>query len=407
MVYIGEIYISGKEGHPKTGTIYPSGVSFLLSKKSPINDVFEFESGKWEVEIQKNNQQIVARCKDILPEEQLLRIGFDFSQKYLDLLSVSKKITLGIDHPDQKYILVFNKENRAIGRMVSNGDLGVSTEVTITITDKEGKIVEPPPIPQPEWNPSFRYYRISQSGSDLYDAYRNLYLAFESLMQNITPINPGERETDWVNRALQVIGQKIPLNTLVPEGKDPIPYIAGVYYEHFRCKTFHAKNRNYILPHEWADAEKLTEAYEGLLRIWRETAATFNNVPNGGGVVTYQGFVVLMDSVASQGISMQITDDPSPANVEDTQVNPQGYAVCSTNDCSYVRDFKPGVVLFKGEFNPDEINFEKIHRVGRKSGATLMTIEFYDEGIKPVGIDKLENYETFRLINKSSPKVIF
>ncbi|GAB6286808.1 MAG: hypothetical protein STSR0009_30110 [Methanoregula sp.] len=79
-------------------------------------------------------------------------------------------------------------------------------------------------------------------------------------MQDITPINSGEKETDWLLRALNNIRQKVQLQTLVPNGKDPIPYIAGVYYEHFRCKTFHAKNRNYILPHEWADAEKISEA---------------------------------------------------------------------------------------------------------------------------------------------------
>ena len=408
MVQIGEIYIGGKEMHPRTGNIYNSGVAFSLSKKSPVNGIYEFESGKWEVEIQKNNQNIVARCRDILPEDQILRTGFDFCQKYLDLLSVAQKITLGIDNPGQEYILVFNHDDRMIGRIVTNGDLGISVESTVTVTDKDGNVVEQPPVPQPDWNPAFRYYRISQSGSDLYDAYRNLYLAFESLMQDITPINPGERETDWLLRALNNIGQKIPLQALVPDGKDPIPYIAGVYYEHFRCKTFHAKNRNYILPHEWADAEKLSEAYEGLLRIWREAAVAFVNVPGGGSVVTFQGFMFLMDNVANQGIRMQITDDPSPENIADTQISPLGHSVYSTTENSYVRDYRPGIVLFKGEFEcPDDIKFGSIHRIGLKSGETLHSVAFYEDGIKPLGIDKLESHETFRLVNKSSPKIIF
>ncbi|GAB6286809.1 MAG: hypothetical protein STSR0009_30120 [Methanoregula sp.] len=147
---------------------------------------------------------------------------------------------------------------------------------------------------------------------------------------------------------------------------------------------------------------------EGLLRIWREVAIAFNNVPGGGGVVTDQGFMFLMDAVANQGIRMQITDDPTPENKADSQTSPLGRSVYSTTKNSYVRDYRPGIVLFKGEFeSPEDIEFGSIHRVGLKSGETLYSVIFYEEGIKPVGIDKLESHETFRLVNKSSPKIIF
>jgi hypothetical protein len=406
MVQIGEIYIGGKERHPHNGNVYNSGVAFSLSKKSPVDGIYEFESGKWEIEIQKNNQNIVARCRDILPEEQILRTGFDFCQKYLDLLSVAQKITLSIDNPGQEYILVFNHDGRMIGRIVTNGDWGMSVEVTATVKDKDGNVVEQPPVPQPNWIPAFRYYRISQSGSDLYDAYRNLYLAFESLIQGITPINSREREIDWLHRALNEIGKKVPLQNLVPNGEDPVQYLTELYG--IRCKTFHAKNRDYILPHEWPEAENLSEAYEGLLQIWREAAVAFVNVPGGGGVVTYQGFMFMMDNVANQGIMMQITEDPSPENITDTQISPLGHPFYSTTESSYIRDYRPGIVLFKGDFeNPDDIKLGSIHRIGLKSGETLYSVAFYEDGIKPLGIDKLESHETFRLVNKSSPKIIF
>jgi hypothetical protein len=408
MVRIGEIYLGGKEGDSHYGIVYNSGVAFSLAKKSPINDVYEFESGKWEIEIQKDNQKIIARSKDILIGEQILRSGFDFCQKFLDLLSVSKKVSLNIENPGQDYILLFKNSDRMIARITNNADWGFGLEVTLQIIDKDGNITELPPLPQPNWHPSFRYYRISQLENDPYDAYRNLYLAFESLLQDITPINNHEREIDWLNRALNEIGQKLPLSDYVPLGTDPVSYITKVFYEHFRCKIFHAKNRNYIIPHEWADSEKLSEAYEGLLRLWRQMSVVFKKVPGGGSVVTYQGFMVFMDPIANQGFNIQFTDDPSPENISDTQVSPLGYTIYPTINNIYIRDYKPGIVLFKGNLEiPEQIGLQLIHRICMISGETLYTTSSYEEGIIPKGIDTLEYYVTFRMVNKTSPKTIF
>lgn len=408
MVRIGDMHIGGKEGIPGEEDRYPSGVAFHLSKKSPVDETYEFASGIWTVEIKKNNQHIVARSREAFPENEILREGFDSCQKFLDLVSVNKKITLGIDHPDREYILVFNKNDRITGRIVTNADLGISVEATCTIKDKEGNVVEQPPDPQRSWIPAFRYYRISQSETDLYDAYRNLYLAFESLLQYIIPIQTGERETAWLLRALNEVGKNVSLRETVPEGKDPIPYISGVYYEHYRCKTFHAKNRDYILPHEWADAEKLSEAYEGLLRIWRAISVAYNLIPGGGGVVTYQGFMGMMDAMANQGFLMHFTDDPSPEDKDDTRVSPRGHPVYSTKENIYVRDFHPGIVLCKSTLeNPEQTGLVLIHRFCLTFGDVLFSEAYYEDGIYPAGIDILEGHETFRLINKSSPKTIF
>ena len=405
MVQIGEIYIAGKEGDTCNRNVYNSGVAFYLSKKSPINGTYYFESGKWEIEIQKDNQKIVARSRDIFPEEKILQIGFDYCQKYLDLLSVAKKINLSFDIPDQEYILVFNQDSRIICRIVTNRDVEFS--IFTKITDKYDNVIEVPPVPYIDWVPAFRFYRISQSGCDLYDAYRNLFLAFESLMSEITPKKKREREKDWLNRALKNIGNNIPLKTLVPLGEPPVQYITDNYCG-LRNKTFHAKNQNYLLPYNQKEAEKLSIAYEGLLRTWREVASAYKNVPGGGGVFTIEGFVHWMDEVHNKGISMQITDDPSPEIGADIPISPLGNSVYLTNKNVYESNYRSGIVRFKGEFeSPIKFKLESIHRFGLMSGDVQHHINYYEEGIKPQGIDKLELYRTFRMINKSSPKIIF
>lgn len=426
MTKIGRIYLGGREGHDKNGIVYYSGVAFELVKKSPIDGTYEIPSTTWEVELQKDNQHIIARSKDVLTEDQIVNLGFAFCQKYLDLLSVARKVNLGIQNPFLEHILVFNNCNRMITRIVLNGDLGYSAESIITLIDKDGNKTEIPPSPLPDWTPAFRFYRISQSATDLYDAYRNLYLAFEALLQEIEPRNERERETDWISRALNTVAQKIPLQKLVPKASDPILEIKEYHYQSIRCRLFHAKDRNYILPEETPDTEKLSEAYEDLLNIWRQIAVTFKAVPGGGSVITYEGFMTEWDSIANHGVSLNFTDDPSPDNAEDTQISPLGHPVYSTIENYYVRDYRPGVVLFTGKIeNPRQIGLELIHRVCMTFGKTcsaeslkfkdglercqnvLFSVKFYDSSISPFGTDILECYQTIRLINKSSPKTIF
>lgn len=405
---IGDIYLGGGEGQPQTGVIFNSGVAFPLSRMSEIDDTFEFETGTWELEIRKNHRYIVARCTEILHEDQILGRGFDFCQKYLDILSISQKTTLVIQHPGREYILLFTKDGRITTRILLYDSIGLTLRANPTLVDKDGNIKESPPELQPEWIPSFRYYRISQAGSDLYDAYRNLYLAFESLLQEIVPIKSGQRETDWLMEALNEIQLRVPLQEFVPQGKDPIPYIIGVYYEHFRCKTFHAKDRNYLIPHEWADSEKLSEGYSILMRLWRQIAITYNRFRDRSSGFTYEGFKLFTDSIAHPGFNIQFTDDPSPYDKNDTQVSPLGHTVYSTTLNNYIRDFGPEVVLFKGEIeNPEKIGLDLIHRICLTSGSKPAFITSYQEGIKPEGIHILQCYEIIRMVNKSSPKTIF
>src|SRR5664279_4158410 len=94
----------------------------------------------------------------------------------------------------------------AIGMMGS--DFHADTEVR----DAQGNIIPPPPR-STFWHESFRYYRLSQTTDDLFDAYRNVYLALESVLSTISPqkVNAAtgriaEQEGQWFERALTDAG---------------------------------------------------------------------------------------------------------------------------------------------------------------------------------------------------------
>jgi len=408
MVQIGEIYIGGKEGHPRNKNVYNSGVAFSLSEKSPVDGIYAFESGKWETEIQKNNQYIIARCRDILTEEQIITQGFEYSQKYLDILSVILTAQLGTHNPGQHFILLFSKEGKITLRLVSNSDLRFNMEGDLQVGDKNKKNKELPPVAKLNWIPAFRYYRISQSETDPYQAYQALYLAFEELLQEIEPHLRGEKEIDWLSRALSTVKKQIPLNILVQNSQDPLAEIKEHHYKNFRCKLFHAKDGNYILPYDRPNPNDLYKAYEELLLIWRQIAITFKNVPIKGGGLTYFGFMRMMDYFENPEVQMQFTDDPSPGNSSDTKISPLEHPVFSSTKFEYIRDYIPGIVLFKGALeNPEQTGLSLIHRFGLVDKGNLASIHSYQDGIRIQGIDILEGYETARLINKASPKTIF
>jgi len=116
-----------------------------------------------------------------------------------------------------------------------------------------------------------------------------------------------------VNPCIDGSNEKVPLQSHVPPNTtDPVRCIVGTQYEHIRCKMFHSKDRGYLLPYEDLDPKSVSEAYQNLIRLWREIVGKCYNISIGGGGVTYQGFKVWMDAFAAPGFSMYITDDSTP-----------------------------------------------------------------------------------------------
>jgi hypothetical protein len=58
--------------------------------------------------------------------------------------------------------------------------------VELTAHDANGNII-PPNIIVPQHHLGFRFYRLAQVSDDLFDAFRNMYLAFEALLSSHYP----------------------------------------------------------------------------------------------------------------------------------------------------------------------------------------------------------------------------
>jgi len=316
---------------------------------------------------------------------------------------------LVLDHPEINHIALFQRNEETILRHFSISTLGIETKVSVEVRDKDGNIKPSDPIPEPTWTWAFRYYRLSQASQDIFEAYRNLFLSLETLLNNVRPKLPREGEGKWLENALSAIEAKVPLANHAPATiPDPVNYFMKTQYTNVRCRLFHAKYPDALLPHEELNPTDVLVAYEALLRLWRDIAETYFQVPRAGSVFTYQGFKFLMDGVFIRPLSLHFTEDNSPPRKDDTQVSPLGLTTFEFEQSRSLGETKPGIVSWQGEISLLDIHKHlSIHRVCSLVGKTLMNVDFIRNGLSPSGADIFQTYQSMRLLNRGQPKMTF
>ena len=327
----------------------------------------------------------------------------------MDIIAVRKLVILILDHPEINHIALFQRNEETILRHFSVNALGIKTSISVEVRDKDGNIKPSIPIPETSWTWAYRYYRLSQASQDIFEAYRNLFLSFEALLHSICPQITRERERTWLKRALSEVSTKVPLARHVPMNiTDPIDYFMRSQYEDIRCRLFHAKYPDALLPHEELNPTDVLAAYEALLRLWRDIAETYSQVPRVGGGVTYQGFKFWMDGVFNCPFSLHFTEDNSLPRKDDTQVSPLGLTTFEFEQSRYLGETKPGIVSWQGEISLLDIHKHLcIHRICSLVDGTLLNVDFIRNGLSPSEADIFQTYQSMRLLNRGQPKVTF
>ena len=408
MAFLGDMFIAGTENIDGK---YKSGIAFPLSKKSPLSCVQEIAPGSWQVELRKDSDDIIARSTDKLDQEALQSSGFEAVQIALDILSAKGIFSAYVVHPATTNIGVYWVNSRSVVYLQSLFDFPMGVSFQVQQFDASGIKIKSPPPAEPIWNESFRFYRLSQSSNDLFEAYRNLFLSFEALLNNICAKNRREGEAAWLRRALSVVNSKMSLSQFAPSGNaDPIEYIINSQYINVRCKLQHAKFPAAELPHSSLNPVTVKQAYSELVRIWRQIAGAYLNVPTGGGVITYAGFEDVIGKAFKDGAAMLYTSDNLPPRNEDTAVSPRSFPVHEFVVSSYKGQVRPGVVRLIGQEDTLELaeNYDKpIHRVCSKVGTALFGVAYIERGLVVTGVDQWECIQDFRLINTAQPNIEF
>jgi hypothetical protein len=201
----------------------------------------------------------------------------------------------------------------------------MDVSATARVTDASGRERPQPPEPEVPWHPSFRYFRLAQVSDEVFDAFRDLYLALESVLSAACSSNRGERDFDWVARALrEVQADGFDLAPFAPEGAtDPVEAIRSDLYQEARTATFHAKaDRPTLLPLDAVDRSVVLDALSRLARLWLALAEHILGLRRKGGGIFAGGFDLIGSVV--EDLEIRVTDDSTRAEDSETVANPGG-----------------------------------------------------------------------------------
>jgi hypothetical protein len=400
MAAVGQIQIGGRQAG--------CGIAYPLSEPSPISDSFGISGGSWLAEVAVGNQWIVARTSDRVGRAEVITLGLEASQQALDVFCFEKRLRLQLKSPSDRHVAVYCADGACVLGHHCTSDLrfAFGGGVNMVVTDAAGNVVAPN-LPPRSWTAGLRYYRLSQTSGDLYEAYRYLRLSFEAMLHAICPQNAGEREGEWVLRAISTLGGKINLTSFVPRGvTNAAACLHGTHYEHVRCRLFHSKSMG--APIDLPSPEKVAQAYESLVGLVRLSASEYLAVrPGASGGMTHAGFRLLMDGV-SDALTMHFTEDMSPATRDDTAVSPMGLRTFALDKATYDAESKPGKVDFVGSVRVnDGTDGLVVGRVCATTRDVLLLADLIEHGLLLSDIDVLESRQSVRMINNELPRTVF
>jgi hypothetical protein len=191
---------------------------------------------------------------------------------------------------DSSYMIAWTGPVGQTLRIVGLNQTSARFRATAKAFDANGNPVPPSAPPPKIWHESLRYYRVSESSVDLYDSFRNLYLAIEALLSDVTPPLPkpsgrAEGDGEWLERAIRSAAGRVDLSPFAPiSAKSPHNAIYDELYATLRTAIFHAKSgRAAWMPQDWSSRERILEARIRYAQMFRRLAAEFLDIPYPAG----------------------------------------------------------------------------------------------------------------------------
>jgi len=181
-------------------------------------------------------------------------------QKVLDVYSVKNRRHIGTKRGEYEYVSWLQSTDGYEVWFTETMEFKWDMKMTIEVTNPNGTKPESPLPPPFFHHPSFRFYRLSQLTDDLFDSYRNAYLALECIVSDESPKGSSESESDWLKR---VLGGN--LNAGMPGGTQ-IDSTVDELYKLGRLPLFHAKTgQGFFHPYSMADREHVQKLLRQLI----------------------------------------------------------------------------------------------------------------------------------------------
>lgn len=280
-----------------------------------------------EISIKAGQRDVVVRFEGAVSAEDAAYQSYQLAQKGLDMLSVLGQVDLAIQEAENEHLVWWSDPQGIVLRLTSTMTIALSVGTPkVEIRDNNGDIIQPS-SPQPSHHLAFRYYRLAQITEDLYDAYRNMYLAFESLLSSHFPKSRGERELVWLHRSLECARSEIVLDDLVAPSQDIVETVIQVVYLEARLPLFHAKDGQGFFPPQASptDRQVVARALSVLTQVVLRMSNIWHGVRRAGGGVFYSWIYENTKQLLNE-CSMVITDCADPVDVSERDLSHERFA---------------------------------------------------------------------------------
>jgi hypothetical protein len=257
--------------------VVDSGIAQLLVKPPKTNQEFNYRHATFRAA--PDTPFIICCFSGAGSHVDSVTIGSELLQDGLDMLSMSGRADLATRDAPDEYLAWWRDRGKNVIAVVSTATSAFSVgPITIEVRDATGQVVPPTPL-APQHHLGFRFYRLSQVSDDLFDAFRNMYLAFELLLSAKYP-KGSEREIDWLRASLSAAAADLDLASLNPSHTDPVSHIIDAVYSNARLPLFHAKDgRAYFAPlRSTEDRQEVNSALQLLTlvvirmaEVWHQT----------------------------------------------------------------------------------------------------------------------------------------
>jgi hypothetical protein len=273
------------------------------------------------VEIRKGVPAVVVRNLRGIEPTQLLSLGVEAANAALDLFAGTGAAAANIGDVEEFHATWRSEESQFVVRLCLSYAMQFRAMVGGFYREEDGNLVLSPP--PGEWHRALRYFRLSQSSSDLFDAFRNLYLALECHLNEVAPRGDKEGEGSWLARALQRAYDLVDVPTVLGD-LDPggCELLHEEIWKSVRNPVFHAKDGDSsFLP---LDASSREAVRTTLLRCGLLCTAMGEHLH--GVRFLSSGISVEAAKMGAEGAldecDIGITDDSSPFDAEDGRVSP-------------------------------------------------------------------------------------
>lgn len=293
----------------------------ILYLREPATDDVLGRMESAEVRVTAGSRCIVVTGLTSADHEAALGQGLDVANKALDVMAIGGDITASLSDPDLGHITWIETTDGMVARIYATSPLPIRTGIPrVVVRDADGNVISQAPAAPPTWVESYRYFRLAQVTDDLFDAFRNIYLAIESLLSTIEPqkLNPdgrpAEKEGTWFRRALAAAAQHVDLKNYTSAGQSGSA-LKDFYTELYidtRTSVFHAKaGRPRSVPLQAPARQQVLDSLKRASRFFVDLSEKVGGAHFKSGGVYPAGFKMLVAPLLAAG-QLHLSDDQSP-----------------------------------------------------------------------------------------------